>query len=218
MVINGETGKLSGPLLDILDEAAKSIGYSVTWQSVPFPRSMENLRTGESDIVPRLVMTEERKAIAEFLGPIGVQPMDIEFLVKPGQEHTLKSYEDLVKMTVGVKWGTSYFDKFDKDASLQKVGCQDDENLALMFTKNLITAMIVLDRPAIEKIMKANSIGYVWADYKEPIRLGIFYGMSKSSKHIAISGPLSAALKKMVISGRVAEIYYRHKATPPPSK
>jgi len=218
MVIDAQSGKPSGPLLEILDEAAKTIGYTVTWQAVPFSRSLENLKTGESDIVPRLVMTEERKAIAEFLGPIGVQPMDVEFLVQPGQEHMLKSYGDLRRMTVGIKRGTSYFEKFDRDASLRKTECQDDENLALMFTKNLVNVVIVLDRSAIEKVMKDHEIGYTWAVYKEPLRLGIYYGMSKASKYAAVSGPLSKALRKMADSGRVAEIYRRYQATPPPSR
>lgn len=218
MVVDVQTGKVSGPLLEILDEAAGSLGYSVEWASVPFARSMENLKSGESDIVPRLVMTEERKAIAEFLGPIGFQPMEVEFLVKPGQEHALRSYEDLRMLTVGTKWGTAYFERFDQDVSLRKIGSQDDDNLAVLFVKNLVSTVIVLDRGAIEKVMKENHIAYAWADYKEPIQLGIFYGMSKASKHAAISGPLSEALRRMVESGRVAEIYRRHRATPPPSR
>jgi len=48
-------------------------------------------------------MTDDRKEIAEFLGPIGVQPTDIEFLVKPGKEHSLKSYADLKNITVWAK-------------------------------------------------------------------------------------------------------------------
>lgn len=218
MMIDPQSGKLSGPLLEILDEAAKSLGYSVTWRSVPFPRSLDQMKAGESDIVPRFVMTEERKTFAEFLGPIGVQPTEIEFLVKPGQEHALKSYQDLKKLSVGAKRGTAYFGKFDKDGSIRKVESLDDENLAQMFEAGRFDTMIVLDRPAIEKVLKERNIGYAWADYKEPIRLGIYYGMSKASKHAAISGPLSEALRKMVKSGRVAEIYRHHKATPPPSK
>jgi len=41
MVIDEKTGAVSGPLLEVMNEAAKSIGYTVEWRSMPFPRSLE---------------------------------------------------------------------------------------------------------------------------------------------------------------------------------
>ena len=215
MTIDEKTGAVSGPLLEVMDEAARSIGYTVQWRSMPFPRSLEQLKTGESDVVPRLVMTEDRKEFAEYLGPIGVQPTDIEFLVKPGKEHSLKSYADLKNLTVGVKRKTAYFERFDKDASIKRAEALDDMNLAQMFDMGRFDVMIVLDKPAIEKILGARNISYSWAEYKEPLKLGIFYGMAKTSKHAAIAKPLSDALKAMARSGRVAEIYKKYNVTPP---
>jgi len=217
MMIDEKTSVTSGPLLEVLNEAAKSIGYTVEWRSVPFPRSLEQLKTGETDIVPRLVLTEDRKDIAEFLGPIGVQPTEIEFLVKSGKEHSLKSYADLKNMTVGVKRKTAYFEEFDKDTSIRRMESLDDVNLARMFDSGRFDTMIVLDKQAIEKVLKAMNISYAWADYKVPLKLGVFFGMSKASKHAAVAKPLSDALKAMVKSGRVAEIYKKFDASPPPA-
>ncbi len=216
MVANEKTGESAGPLLDVLNEAVRSIGYCVEWRIAPFPRSLAELEMGSVDLVPRLVMTEERKRFANFLGPIAVKQTAIEFLVKRGRENTLKSYEDLRSLTVGAKRGTVYFEPFNKDAAIKRFEAPDDENLAKMFAANRVDVLIVLDRPAIEKVLKdLGIVGYAWAAYKEPVQLGIYFGMSKASKHIAMGEALSNGLKAMAKSGRVNDIYAAHNAPPP---
>ncbi len=94
MVIEGE--KISGPLKDILEEAAKKIGYTIKWRTdAPFPRSLADLKKGKIDILPRTVRSEEREEFVNYLGPIGYQQKDILFLVKKGQEGLINRYEDL---------------------------------------------------------------------------------------------------------------------------
>jgi polar amino acid transport system substrate-binding protein len=103
MVVDAKTGHFSGPLIDVLDEAAHKIGYSITWRNAPFQRSFKELQLGSVDIVPRVILNEERKAFVAYLGPIGYQQKDIVFLVKKGHQSLINSYEDLKKITVGVK-------------------------------------------------------------------------------------------------------------------
>lgn len=69
ILIDEKTGTVSGPLPEVINEAARSIGYAVEWRSVPFTRSLEQLKNGETDIVPRLVMTEERKELLNSSAP-----------------------------------------------------------------------------------------------------------------------------------------------------
>lgn len=216
MVLDEKTGSIAGPLIEIFDAAAKKAGYAVEWRSVPFPRSLAQLGTGETDIVPRLIRNEEREAFAEFLGPIGKQPGDIEFLVKAGRETALKSYEDLKKIVVGVKPKTIYFEQFDKDTSIKKVPALNDDDLARMLNGSFVDAVIVIDKPAIEKALAERNIkDTAWASYKVPTKWGIYYGMGKSSKHAAAAEPLSQALRDMAKSGRVTAIYKKYNATPP---
>ncbi|MES2948565.1 MAG: transporter substrate-binding domain-containing protein [Pseudomonadota bacterium] len=216
MLVNEKTGESSGPLLDVLNEAVRTIGYCVEWRIAPFPRSLAELEMGTVDLVPRLVMTDERKRFANFLGPIAVKQTAIEFLVKRGKEDTLKSYEDLRGLTVGAKRGTAYFESFNKDTAIKRFEALDDENLAKMFDARRVDVLIVLDRPAIEQVLRELNIsGYAWAVYKEPVQLGIYYGMSKTSRHTAITEPLSNALKALAKSGRVNEIYTAHHVPPP---
>lgn len=219
MVMDERMGVPSGPLVEVLEEAAKSLGYTVKWRSVPFTRSLEQLKTGETDIVPRLMVTEDRKLFVDFLGPIGVRPSFVEFLVRAGDEHRLKSYDDLKTLLVGVKRGTAYFERFDSDRTIRRMESVDDENMARMFAFGRFDTMIVLDRPALEHMLKDQRIGnYAWADYKVPLALPIYFGMAKASRHAGSAKLLSDALKKMASSGRVAEIYKKFDLAAPLDK
>jgi len=219
MVVDEKTGNSSGPLIEVLNEAASKLGYTVQWHPVPFARSLDQLKSGNTDIVPRLIMTEERKDFAEFLGPIGVQHAEIDFIVRSGKEHTLKSYQDLQAVTVAVKRKTVYFEQFDKDKSIRRMEATDDEQLAAMFNAKRFDVIIVLDKPAIERAFKEKSItDYAWADFKVPITMGVYFGMSKASKHAGIAAQLSNALREMVKSGRVAKIYKNSNVDAPPIK
>lgn len=214
MVVEGE--RFSGPIKDILEEAADRLGYRVEWRLAPFPRSLNDLKAGRIDIIPRTVRNDEREAYVNFLGPIGHQRKDIIFLVPKGKERAIRSYEDLGKVTIGVKLATAYFDRFDKDQGLKKESAADDHNLARMFIGGRFDAVAVLDRPAMESALASLQYGdFTYADYRFKQEIGNYYGMSKTSANADVFVRLDANLEEMVASGRVAEIYLKFGATPP---
>ncbi|MCP3944344.1 MAG: transporter substrate-binding domain-containing protein [Desulfobacteraceae bacterium] len=151
MVIAGEN--ISGPLKDILEEAAKAIDYKISWEVVPFPRSLERLKNGQVDIVPRTIRNKKREEFINYLGPIGYQKKDILFLVRKGRENLINNYEDLYKLRVGVKRGTAYFDKFNDDNQINRVLSMDDHNMAKMFMVKRFDTMIILDKNSIEQAL-----------------------------------------------------------------
>lgn len=153
MIID-ESGEISGPLKDILEEAAKKINYKIYWRITPFSRSINDLKSGKVDIVPRTIMNEQRKEFINFLGPINYQKKEISFLIKKNSEISIKNYEDLKKYKIGSKIGTFYFDEFNNDIKLNKVESIDDFNMSKMFINGRFDVMIVLDKQAIEIELK----------------------------------------------------------------
>jgi polar amino acid transport system substrate-binding protein len=118
MVVDEKSGHFFGPLIDILDEAARKIDYRIKWRKAPFQRSYNELQLGSVDVVPRVILTEERKAFVAYLGPIGYQRKDIVFLVRKGQEGLINTYDDLRKISIGTKRDTAYFKRFNDDKSI----------------------------------------------------------------------------------------------------
>lgn len=185
MVIDEKTGRFSGPLIDILEEAARKIGHRIKWRKAPFQRSYKELQLGLVDVVPRVILTEERKAFVAYLGPIGYQRKDIVFLVRKGREGLLKLYDDLHKIRVGTKRDTAYFKQFNEDKDINKILSLDDKNMAKMFAANRFDTMIILDVSAIEEALKdINFSDYSYANYRYVQKIGNYYGMSKKSPRI----------------------------------
>ena len=91
MIVNEKARRCSGPLLNILDEAARKVGFTVQWRIAPFQRSIKELQIGSVDIVPRVILTAERKAFIAYLGPIGYQQKNIVFLVRKGQRNLINT-------------------------------------------------------------------------------------------------------------------------------
>jgi len=210
MVVEGQ--RLSGPLKDIIEEAAGKVGYKVNWRLAPFSRSLHGLKSGDVDIVPRTIRNEEREAFVDYLGPIAYQQKDIMFLVKKGKENGIQRYEDLLDVTVGVKRKTTYFSRFDKDSAIRKRVTQgDDYVLARMFIGGRFDTVAILDRTAIESALAGYGFrDYAYADYRHVQRIGNYYGMSKRSPHSVRFPELNKALADMAASGRIDAIYVQY--------
>ena len=151
---------------------------------------------------------------AHFLGPIGTQRKDIVFLVRKGAEKSVSAYEDLAGLSIAVKERAAYFPRFDKDGKLDKiVSPGGDYGLVKLFIDGKVDTVAVLDRPALESAMAGSGFfDYGYADYRHVQTIENYYALSRRSPHAGLAPELNRILREMAASGRVAEIYARHKA------
>ena len=82
MTIKGDAP--SGPMVEILLKALNNLGYGIRWQFRPFEQSIDALKSGETDIVPRIFLEKERKAYVSFIGPIASETKKVQFLIRSG--------------------------------------------------------------------------------------------------------------------------------------
>ncbi|MBF0194874.1 MAG: transporter substrate-binding domain-containing protein [Magnetococcales bacterium] len=216
MIVDGHYQ--GGPLKVILEEAAAKIGYSVSWRDKPFSTSIEDLKKGITDIIPRTIRKPSREGFVQFLGPIGSQRKDILFLVRKGDEKLIRYFKDLKKLTIGVKSKTAYFSAFDKDKEINKIfSTGGDYGLAKQLIENKVDAVAVLDRGAMDSALAGLGFrNYSYASFRYIQTIDNYYGMSKTSANAGVYDKLNNALKKMTKSGRVAELYQTHQAQPEP--
>ncbi|WP_457788384.1 transporter substrate-binding domain-containing protein [Pseudomonas sp. PL-6] len=96
-------GLPSGPLISVLETAAQRLGVRLHWRQVPFLRSLDDLRSGRVDLVPRVLLTEQRRAYIHYLPSIGSQRLNVRFIVRPGREAELARYPTCTSRT----WGSN---------------------------------------------------------------------------------------------------------------
>lgn len=211
MMVDGKS--FSGPLLDIIQEAAKNIGYKVEFREQHFKASLTALQKGGTDILPRTFWTKEREEVIDYIGPIGYQKKPVIFLVKPGKENLITKFEDLEKLTVAMKRGAYYFERFNKNKKIRKLELKDDDDMVKMFSIGRFDTMIVNDKKALESALKKHNITeYSFAKYTFYRKMGNHYGIAPN--HPARER-LQNAIEEMIKTGRIDEIYSKYGATPP---
>ena len=212
-------GLPSGPLVSVLETAAQRVGVELHWRQAPFLRSLDDLRTGRIDLVPRVLMTEARRAYIHYLPSIGNQQLNVRFVVPPGEEARLSRYEDLYDLSLGVKRGTAYFEPFDSDDLLDRAYVSDDAQLAAMFRAGRLDTIAVLDAAPMEEQFQAmNFRDYSYAHYTHQQVLGNHFGASLRRYHSdrgELYDRLGAELQRMREEGEVALIYHRYGVLPP---
>jgi polar amino acid transport system substrate-binding protein len=216
MTYNKKTRECSGPLIDILNLAAKEIGAEVKWSRRPFQKSYTLLKRGRIDILPRVIKTKERKEDVKYFSAIGYQIKNIVFAVKKGHENDIQKFEDLQKYRICTKRGTVYFDQYNDNASIYKVHSVDDVDLSRKFARGRCDAAIILDIKSFEKVMKSlQSDNYTYATYQYANKIGNHFAMSLKSKHINLFEKIDSAFNKMINSDKIEKIYKKYKISPP---
>lgn len=211
MIVNDTS--YTGPLIDIIQEIATTNGYQIQYHFRQFYGSMILLKQGRIDILPRTICTMERAQSIDYLGPIGYQTKKIVFIVRPGLEDKIHSFEDLVKFNIGTKKGTFYYDEFNNNNRIKKVETYDDENLVRMYDAGRFDVFIALDKKsALAAFEKEGITQFAFAKYFHTRHIGNYFGIAKDHPARTL---LQKTLEEMVKSGRISKIYQDHGVTPP---
>ena len=120
--VHGEV-RYSGFYVDIARELAKRLGVSLTFFEAPFPRALSMMRDGTADIMLGPNRTPEREAAMLFVKePL---PSETKSFFRHRGAADVTGYDDLLGRSIGVLRGALYFDRFDSDATLDKLAVND---------------------------------------------------------------------------------------------
>ena len=210
-MVVGADGSPSGPIKDVIEEAAQSIGLSIHWQVVPFARSLEALRSGEPVLVPRLRPEPERRTYIRYLGPIAVQLRQVRIAARPAIAAAILGYADLRPLRIATLRGSATFDAFDADGSLDKQAMTDDDGRVRLLEGNRVDAIISSDPATLARAFdQIHFADWAWAPYEFSIEVGNYYGIAKAGALASHGDALDAALRQLAERGEVAWIYRRY--------
>ncbi len=209
MIIKGDAP--FGPMVEILQEVTKKLGYTINWQFRPFEKSIEALKSGQTDMVPRVYRQKDLEAYADFIGPIADETKRVQFIIRTNGKQ-LKRYEDLKNITIAVKKKESYFERFDADESLHKVVAANEIEQIQLFKDGKVDVVAFCEDAIVTDAIKALQLeAYQIAPFVHEQVVGVYYAMSKQSPFIQLAEPIQQEIMHLKKSGGIQKIYAGYK-------
>ena len=196
----------SGIHIDALKVLATVLNEEITFIKSPnFARCVAFLESGEVDVVAGLSPTTPRKQFA-FFAPFKTAD---QLRVISKKQIRVTKYEDLYGKIIGVARGESYFPRFDKDTSLDKISIQNARVGFSLLLKDRIDILMVSPEK-FASLSKEQDLSTLWIS---PISLDkarakeTFFGFSKKHKLNMSNAELIRIVDKAYKAGAFKPIY-----------
>lgn len=187
MFFQGKNGKAEGSTVDYFNDFMKEIGYKVEWIGPqPFPRLLDDLKSGKIDGLVAFSKTEERKAFVYYTDKPYLVRQSYIFLKKTSPLKEIKTIKDVENMTLTYVIGgklPNFFDSFMDKIKMDYVSTDNWIEIAVKkLLANRTDGIVTGSKEAVFKhltdIGKENEIKTLVIPGGEELYLGI----SKSSK------------------------------------
>lgn len=151
--VNGLHAKYLAYIADKLD-------MSLVINPMPFARRLQEMRTGNIDIMVGLVKTESREDEFYYLQP-SYESLSFKFYSLKENKALISEYSDLANLVVGINRHSVYFEQFDKDQAIVKVNASGLENNIQLLLKKRVDVFIHYQQstePLLAKLELADQI------------------------------------------------------------
>lgn len=200
-------GQPEGADVEIIKALAASLGLDVEFRFEPFKRLLENMKSGEIDMMAGLLRRPDREEYIYFIDPPYKTKSNKAFFVLKGKEDSISSYADLAGKTIGIRTETIYFEPFDSDASILKEAVPDNDSNIRKLLAGRIDAFLITDATGDYYVAKEGAQDkIVKARYMYNENNPVFMGFSKKSKLIDKKDAIVSALSQMINNGEVDKI------------
>ncbi|MTI06066.1 transporter substrate-binding domain-containing protein [Roseibium denhamense] len=208
--ISGESG-LTGLDIDFMQAVAKRVSGDLEVVQMPWGRALTSMQNGSADVMSGLAYRDER---AEFISYTDTPYYNCTtaFYARQGEGQGIKTYEDLQNVPVGYVLHSAYFDRFDNDTALYKVGVAQESTLLDMLVHGRIPLMIGTDCQ-VDYIIQREGLSAQIEEvpYNPGNSVDLFLGVSKRSPWAEDMDRFNEVVRELIAEGFVsqsAEMYY----------
>ena len=205
-----DANRFTGIDMDLIKVLAERLGVTFDVRRQPWARCLESMRTGEADLITGLAYTEERAAFIHY-SAVAYYSVSPAFFTARGQGPGIRRYEDLYAHRVGYSINSAYFEPFNSDTRLNKVGVATEGQLLQMLAHGRLDVIIGTDANLAFDIARMGLGDRVEPTaYRPRQETPLFVGISKQSKLMARAEELDAILDALVASGTVQRMAAKH--------
>ena len=157
-----------------------------------------------------LARTAEREQYIDYLQP-AYHACAPRLYGSPQRAASIRDYAQLTGLRIGYVLQSAYFEPFDSDPALTKIGVKNEEQLLQMQLRGRIEVLIGTDCQVDFQLRDPQLAGQlVKLAYQPPQQTLLFIGLSRASPRLAERERLSAALQALLREGwleRAAQRY-----------
>jgi polar amino acid transport system substrate-binding protein len=191
--------------VQILNEAAESIGVVLNHQPLPWNRALLDFQIGNLDALFQLAPTRERFDKWHMVGPMR-RTRTVFVTHKDSPLQDIQSLQDLEGLVVGVVAGFTYEDRFDHHPDLVREVSKDDftniRKLLLGRSDVIVGGYATLSHVAAE-LDASDALRFLPTPLVEQAR---YIAFPRDERGAAQAVRLQEALEQMHSSGRIEEI------------
>ncbi|WP_252274767.1 substrate-binding periplasmic protein [Pseudomonas subflava] len=199
--MQGAGGKLEGLDIDLLDELQRRTGLRFEVHRRPWARALEEMRLGQADLMTGLARTAERERYIDYLEP-SYHACAPRLYGAPTLAPQIRDYAQLSGLRIGYVLRSAYFEPFDSDASLLKVGVKSERQLLRMQLRGRLELMIGTDCQVdfqLRDPLLARQL--VKLAYQPPARTDLYVGLSRANARAGERELLSRTLRQLIREG-----------------
>ncbi|MDM8550507.1 transporter substrate-binding domain-containing protein [Desulfobacterales bacterium HSG2] len=148
-----ENKQPSGIDIEIGRELCKRVGIKPKFRMLPWQRALKYMKNGKVNALLTPKYSEERGKFMYYPS----EPIRIEkrvLLVQKGSDIKVDKLDDLKGRKVGVVRGYSYTKEFDNYEGMNKVLCNDDDQLARIFAKKRVPIIAGVEEGSMKYLCK----------------------------------------------------------------
>ncbi len=169
------------------------------------------MRNGQADMVTGAARTAEREEFMHYI-PVSYCAVRPVFYTRKGQGLSIRTYQDLYGRKIGYSLNSAYFEPFNSDTRLDKVGLSTEQQLLQVLALKRLDMVIGTD-PNIS--YDTARLGYSEklepTAYAPPEKTELFITLSRKSPAMALAPKIELALRKLMDEGTIGEIQERYR-------
>ena len=201
-------GHFVGENIEVAKLLAKKLKQDITFIRCPIARCLSLIEKGQADMMLSLKKTKARQEYMTYLTPpFKIQHFPLRFYVLQERDLKISKFEDLTSLSVGVVRGAAYFDRFDRDNSINKIEVTEHGQLIQMLLKNRIDTFLEREEtiiPLIETQVYQSKIAL--ASYQFDKSVDSYIAISKKSPFHKDIAQISKQLTLMVKNGEIQQL------------
>ncbi|MNF34356.1 Octopine-binding periplasmic protein precursor [compost metagenome] len=210
--IAGPGGELRGLDMDLLHELGRRTGLRFEVQRAPWSRGLAALERGSADLMTGLARTPERERYIDYLER-PYYTCAPRFYSRPELAQGVTGYPQLSRYDIGFVRGSAYFEPFDSDAALRKVGVASEGQLLDMLRHKRLQMVIGTDCQVDYELLRDPHLAgrIVKLAYRPPARTELFLGFSRQRPLRAQRRAIAEAMGQLIGEGWVLDAARRYR-------